>query len=212
MLYFALVIAERRPNRQRKPVIPFDEIVRPSAKPAKPRKPRTTAPKALEPHNDPAPAKSSNNKAIQEDPVQLLCKQTQGLDLQASDTDDTTHEAAEEAEAVDEAEAIEEAVNLDLKAKKKVKAKELARLKQLSFNDILKEVPDAKDIEFEPFSPGRTREPECVVPPNIDLTDPLALLDLFIPPAIYTTIAENTNLYAIAKGAATAPTATNSRY
>ena len=69
MLYSTLVISERSSNRQRKPVIPFDEIVRPSAKPAKPRKPRTRAPKALEPHNDPAPAKSSNNEAIQEDPI-----------------------------------------------------------------------------------------------------------------------------------------------
>src|SRR5208282_3623660 len=102
-------MAERSSSRQRKPVIPFDEIVRQSAKPAKPRKPRTRSPKALKPHHDLAPAESSNNEAIQEDPIQLLCEQTQGLNLQASATDDTTHEAAEEAEVVDEAEAIEEA-------------------------------------------------------------------------------------------------------
>jgi hypothetical protein len=37
-------------------------------------------------------------------------------------------------------------------------------------------------------------------------------LDLFIPPEIYTTIAENTNLYAIAHNAPTKPTPTNRRF
>ena len=74
-------MAERRSNRQGKPVVPFDEIVRQSAKPAKPRKPRTKVPKAREPHYDPASAESSNNEVIQGDPVQLLCEQTQGLNL-----------------------------------------------------------------------------------------------------------------------------------
>ena len=69
-------MAERRSNRRTKPVVPFDEIVHQSAKPAKPAKPRTKVPKAQEPHYDPASARSSNNEVIQEDPVELLCEQT----------------------------------------------------------------------------------------------------------------------------------------
>src|SRR5271168_2888103 len=199
-------MAVRRSNRQRKPVIPFDKIVRQPTKPRKPRKPRTKVPNAQEPHYDPAPAESSNNEVIQGDPIQLLCEQTQGLNLQANPTKDSLSEAVEEAveEAVDE--AIE-----DHKAKRKAKAEEIAGLKRLQFEEILKKIPKTSDVVFEPFSPGRIRDPEVAIP-NIDATDPLSLLDLFIQPTIYTTIAENTNLYAIYRGAATAPTSTNSRY
>src|SRR4051812_4393528 len=62
-------MAERRSNRQRKPILHFDDIVRQSAKPAKTRKPRTKALEAFEAHHDSAPAESSNNEAIQEDPI-----------------------------------------------------------------------------------------------------------------------------------------------
>src|SRR5271168_4015476 len=113
-------MAVRRSNRQRKPVIPFDKIVHQPTKPRKPRKPRTKVPNAQEPHYDPAPAESSNNEVIQGDPIQLLCEQTQGLNLQANPTKDSLSEAVEE--AVEEAaeEAVEEAINPeDLKAKRK---------------------------------------------------------------------------------------------
>jgi hypothetical protein len=53
------------------------------------------------------------------------------------------------------------------------------------------------------------REPKLNIPFNINLTDPLALLDLFILATIYATIADNTNLYAIANNA---PTSTTGRY
>jgi len=203
-------MAERRSNRQKKPVVPFDEFVRQSTKPAKPRKPQTSVPKAREPYYDPAPAESSNNGVIQGDPIQLLCEQTQGLNTQAHPTENSPSEPAEE--AIEEAmlEAANEAVNLeDLKAKRKAKAEEVAGLKMLQFNEILKKIPKTSDVVFEPFSPGRTRDPEVVLP-NIDAFNPLSLLDLFIQPTIYATIAENTNLYAIAQGAAIAPTSTNS--
>ena len=72
-------MAERSSNRQRKLVIPFDEIVHQSAKPAKLRKPRIRSLKALEPHHGPAPAESSNNEVIQEDPVQLLASRPKAL-------------------------------------------------------------------------------------------------------------------------------------
>jgi hypothetical protein len=89
-------MAERRSNRQRKPIVPYDEIVHQSAKPAQPRKPRTNVPKAREPHCDPASAESSN-KVIQGDPVQLLCEQTQGLNLQSNTTEISPSEVVEEA-------------------------------------------------------------------------------------------------------------------
>ena len=76
----------------------------------------------------------------------------------------------------------------------------------------MEEAKPLKDVQFEAFDPGEPREPKVNIPSNIDPTDPLALLDLFIPPEIYTTIAENTNLYAIAYNAPTVPTPINRRY
>jgi hypothetical protein len=146
--------------------------------------------------------------------MQLLCEQTQGLDLQANPTENSPSEVVEEAveEAIEESilEATDEAVE-DLRAKRKAKTEEIAGLKRLQFEEILKKIPKTSDVVFEPFSPGRTRDPEVAIP-NIDATDPLSLLDLFIQPMIYTIIAENTNLYAIVRRAATLPTSTNSRY
>jgi hypothetical protein len=69
-----------------------------------------------------------------------------------------------------------------------------------------------KEVEYEPLILGDHREPKVNIPSNIDSTDPLALLDLFIPPAMYAIIAENTNLYAISKNASIAPTKSSSRY
>ena len=66
-----------------------------------------------------------------------------------------------------------------------------------------------KDIQFEPFDPGYPQKPKVNIPSDIDPTDPLALLDLFIPPKMCTTIAENTNLYVIAYNAPIAATPTN---
>jgi Transposase IS4 len=69
-----------------------------------------------------------------------------------------------------------------------------------------------EDVQFEPFLLGDHREPKLNIPSNIDPAKPLALLDLFIPPKIYISIAENTNLYAIAQNAPTTRSSTNSRY
>ena len=74
------------------------------------------------------------------------------------------------------------------------------------------EAKPLKDVQFQPFNPGDHQEPKVNFPSNIDSPDPLALLDLFIPSEIYTTIAANTNLYAIAKNAPIAATDTSTRY
>jgi hypothetical protein len=112
-----------------------------------------------------------------------LCSQTEGLDIEE-----------------------------DLKAKKKAKVAEIARLKALGLKGVMEEAKPLKDVQFEPFNPRDHREPKVNLPFNIDPTDPLVLLDLFIPLEIYTTIAANTNLYAIAKNAPTAATDTSTRY
>jgi hypothetical protein len=117
------------------------------------------------------------------DPIKQLCSQTEELDIRE-----------------------------DPKAKKKAKAAEMARLKALGLEGVMKEVKSLKDVQFEPFNPGNHRELKVNIPSNIDPTNPLALLDLFIPPKIYATIAENTNLYTIAYNALTVATPTNQQY
>ena len=83
---------ERRSTRQRKATVPFDEIVRPN----EPAKPYNRPSKARKPHNDLALSRSSGHKAVN-DAVQLLCNQTQSLNLQADPTENYTN-AVEEAE------------------------------------------------------------------------------------------------------------------
>jgi hypothetical protein len=73
----------------------------------------------------------------------------------------------------------------------------------------MEEAKPLKDVQFEAFDPRVPREPKVNIPSHIDPSDPLALLDLFIPPKIYTIIAENTNLYTIACNVVTIPTPTN---
>jgi hypothetical protein len=125
-------MAERRSNRQKKPVVPFDEIVCQSTKPAKPAKPQTSVLKAQEPHYDLAPAESSNNEAIQRGPMQLLCEQTHSLNMQAHPTENSPGEPADKATEDAMLKAANEAVDLeDLKAKRKAKAEEVAGLKML---------------------------------------------------------------------------------
>jgi hypothetical protein len=197
---------ERRSNRSRKPKIHFDEIAQPSG-PSKPSKPLSkpskapskpsTAPNAstkptptTKPTEKPPPTAKSNAKPSKSptnlpisDPVEDLYSQTAKLDIKA-----------------------------DIKAKKQAKLAEIARLSKLGFQGVLEEIKPLKEVEFEPFILGDHREPKVNIPSNIDTTDPLALLDLFIPPEMYATIAENTNLYAISKNAPMARTKSNSRY
>ena len=96
--------------------------------------------------------------------------------------------------------------------KKKVKVVEVVRLKTLPLKDIMKMIPDTKDIIFKLFLLGRPREPKVYILHNINATDLLALLYLFIPPKIFITITENTNLYAITNNAPIALTLTSRQY
>ena len=178
---------QRRSNRSRKPIVHFDDQIAESIGPSKPPKPpkgpaNPTKP-TVKPIAKPTAKPSISIKPSIPDPIEQLCSQTEELDIEE-----------------------------DPKAKKKAKAVEIARLKELSLKGVIEEAKPLKDVQFEPFNPGHHREPKVNIPSNIDPTDPLALLDLFIPPEIYIAIAENTNLYAIAYNALVVATPTNRRY
>ena len=189
---------ERRSNRSRKPKVHFDDQIAESIGPSKPSKP-SKSPKGpakptesiikstTKPLNPSARASASAKPSISTepsilDPIEQLCSQTEELDIEE-----------------------------DPKAKKKAKAVEIAHLEGLGLKGVIEEVKPLKDVQFDPFNPGHHREPKVNIPSNIDPTDPLALLDLFFPPEIYTTIAENTNLYAIAYNAPIVATPINRR-
>jgi hypothetical protein len=187
---------DRRSTRSRKPIVHFDDkiaqpsvlkkpktLTKPIKAPTKPTRPTKPTKKPLKPPAPPTPASFSTEPIISDDIVEELCSQTEWLDIED-----------------------------DLKAKKKVKAAEITRLTTLGLQGVMEEVKPLKDVQFEAFDPGEPRESTVNIPSNIDPSDPLELLDLFIPPEIYTTIAENTNLYAIAHNAPIAPTPTNRRY
>jgi hypothetical protein len=199
LIYFHLYkMAEpldRRSMRSRKPTVHFDDKIAQSLvppKPTKPTKPPTKPAKARKPTKNPAkstpppPAIPPTivtplaEPLVPDDAVEELCSQIEGLDIEE-----------------------------DLKAKKKAKAAKVARLTTLGLQSIMEEAKPLKDVQFEAFDPRVPQEPKVNIPSNIDPSDPLALLDLFIPPEIYTTIAENTNLYTIACNAVTIPTPTN---
>ena len=76
----------------------------------------------------------------------------------------------------------------------------------------MEEVRSLKDVQFESFLLGYSRESKLNISLNIDITNSLAVLNLFILPEIYTTIAENTNLYAIIYNTLIIRTFINSRY
>jgi hypothetical protein len=178
---------ELRPKRSRKPKVHFDDQIAqlepsgPSVAPNAPAKPTKPALKPTKKPTKPtAPTKPPVTEPLNLDPVQELCSQTEGLEI--------TNE----------------------KARKKAKADEVAQLAALDLKSIMEKAKPLKEVQFEPFNPGDRRDPKANIPFNIDATDPLVLLDLFIPPEMYTTIAENTNLYAISKSAPTKPTETNS--
>ena len=188
--------SDRRPTRSRKPIVHFDDRITQSSVPKKPKAPIKPAKPSTKPTNPTEPVNPPKNplqptsptpatssaEPVVLDEFEELCSQIEGLDIE------------------------------DPKAKKKAKTAEIKRLTTLSLQGVMEEAKPLKDVQFEAFDPGEPREPKVNIPSNINPSDPLELLDLFIPPEIYTSIAENTNLYAIAHDAPIAPTPTNRRY
>jgi hypothetical protein len=189
---------ERRSNRSSKPKVHFDgQIVQlprpsgPSIAPKPPARPKPAA-KRTKPaakHTKPTtkPSKSSSTSIIPSniEPTSLSAIQSLCSGI--------------------------EGLEIDGMAKKKAKAEEIARLTTLDLKSILEEANPPKEVQFEPFDLGDHRDLKANIPSNIDALDSLALLDLFIPPKLYTIIAKNTNLYDISKDAPTTRTGTNSR-
>jgi hypothetical protein len=139
--------------------------------------------KSLKPPALPTLASLSAEPIVLDDAaVEELCSQTEGLDIE------------------------------DDPKTKKAKVAEIALLATLGLRGVMEEAKPLKEVQFEAFNPRKPREPKVNIPSYIDSANPLELFDLFIPPEIYTTIAENTNLYAIAHNAPTAPILTNKRY
>jgi hypothetical protein len=85
-------------------------------------------------------------------------------------------------------------------------------LTKLGLKGVMEEAKPLKNVQFEFFNPEHHREPKLNISSNINPTDPLALLNLFIPPEIYITIAKNTNLYATVHNASTVAIPTNRQY
>jgi len=196
-------LPQRQSTRQKKPTIPFDEQIPQSLKPSKPSKP-PKPPKALtEPFKSTQNASTSEGETSEDDAIQLLCNKTKVLYIQARQIDKEEDRQGEQ----DNLESVS-----DKKAKKKAMAEAVARLRKLPFEDIVEIIPDVSGVIFKPFSPDCLRDPKVNISCNIDATDPLALLDLFIPSKMYNIIAENTNLYAIANNAPIALTSTNTQY
>ena len=181
---------DRRSLRSRKPTVHFDDKIAQSLVPKKPKAPTKPAKPPTKPakptkqplKSTPPTPATSSAEPVVLDEFEELCSQIEDLDIE------------------------------DPKAKKKAKAAEIARLTALSFQGVIEEAKLLKDVQFEAFDPSVPREPKVNIPSDIDPSDPLALLDLFIPPKIYTTIAENTNLYAITHNALTTLTLTNQQY
>jgi hypothetical protein len=193
---FTLLIMAEPPDRRsacsRKLIVHFDDKIAQSLvlpKPPKPTKLRAKPAKPAKPAKKPPKstlatlatlATSLAKPLVSDDAVEELGSQLEGLDIRE-----------------------------DLKTKKKAKATEITRLTTLSLQGIMEEAKPLKDVQFEAFDPRVPRELQVNIPANIDPSDPLALLDLFIPLEIYTLITENTNLYTIASNALITPTPTN---
>jgi hypothetical protein len=180
---------DRRSMRTRKPIVHFDDKIAQSLpstkskKPAKPAKPAKTTKSALKSQKPPTPLSQASLAECDDDLIEELCSQAQDLDI-----------------------------SNNLKAKKKAKVAEIACLNTLSLQEIMDKAKALEEVKFEAFDLGESREPKINIPDNIDPTNPLKLLDLFILLELYSTIADNTNLYAIAHNANTALTPINRRY
>jgi hypothetical protein len=187
MLFNLIIMAEpteRRSNRSRKPIVHFDDQIAESIRHSKPKDPVKPTKSTAKPTTNPTTKPTAKPTLCPSilDPIEQLCSQTEELNIK------------------------------DPKAKKKAKAAEMACLTALGLQGVMEEAKPLKEVQFKAFDPGEPREPKVNIPYNIDPTDPLALLDLFIPSEIYITIAENTNLYAIAHNAPTVATPINQRY
>jgi hypothetical protein len=221
MLYNLFIMSEpveRRSNRSRKPIVHYDELIAQSSsssKPSRALKAPAKATKSTKPSTNPAtqPTTQASTK-LPIKPSANASKPSVNAPKPSAKSSANAPKPSANAPALDPiAELCSWTEALDIKAKKKAKQKEITRLTKLGLRGVMEEVKPLKDVQFEPLVLGDHREPQVVnIPSTVDRADPLALFDLFIPPRIYATIAENTNLYAITKNAPTSRSATSSRF
>jgi hypothetical protein len=71
--------------------------------------------------------------------------------------------------------------------------------KKRTLEEVMADIPDPMTVIFDPLCIPSKHPPILHLPPNIDTDDPYALFCLFWPERMWTTIATNTNLYAVEK-------------
>jgi hypothetical protein len=166
---------ERRSNRSRKLKVHFDGQIAQLPGPSKPSVVPKPIARPTKPTAKPATKPTSKPTKLSSTPI-------------APSSTEPTHLSA-----IEEICSGIEGLELDEKAKKKAKAEEMARLTTLNLKSIMEEAKPPKEVQFEPFNLRDRRDPKANIPSNDDALDPLALLDLFIPPKMYAIIAKNTN-------------------
>ncbi|KAF3399364.1 hypothetical protein DPV78_006953 [Talaromyces pinophilus] len=64
---------------------------------------------------------------------------------------------------------------------------------------ILKQIPEANEVRFEPIQTDKKRAPKLQIPPYIDIMEPYQIFSLFFTKDLFKVLADNTNMYAYAK-------------
>ncbi|EEA19858.1 hypothetical protein EYB26_002367 [Talaromyces marneffei] len=64
---------------------------------------------------------------------------------------------------------------------------------------ILKQIPEANEVRFEPIQTDKKRAPKLQIPPYIDIMEPYQIFSLFFTEDLFKVLADNTNMYAYAK-------------
>ena len=133
-------LPKRQSTRLRKPTVPFEEQSLKPSTPLKSQKP------PAKPNYSTQKASTSKSKTSEDDNIQLLCNKTKVLHIE--DVQDTQILQKDNVDNITDEKEMK-------KAKKKAKMEELARLGNLSFEDIVKMIPNISNVVFEPFSCGR---------------------------------------------------------
>jgi hypothetical protein len=158
---------ERRSNRSRKLIVPFDECItqflgpskpKTPVKPTKPTEKSTTKPSTQLPtpttHATAPPTKSSIKPKPSVEPKASIepkrpTKSSTKLFTKPSTKSPTKPPTLDPIE-----ELCSQTEALDIKAKKEAKAKEIARLANLGLKGVIEEAKLPKDVVFEPFDPS----------------------------------------------------------
>ena len=73
------------------------------------------------------------------------------------------------------------------------------KTKKRSLAEVVKDIPDPKTVVFDPLCIPQRHDPILHLPLDLNTNDPFSLFNLFWPEKLWTTLATNTNLYAVQK-------------